>query len=55
MSVDYSQKQLINKPLHHHGARGESKRTRQLQIYAVLTGFLSMLTSLAMLVLNIFK
>ena len=52
MSLDYSQKRLISKALHtkSHGARA-----RRLQLYAVLTGFLSMLVSLVTLVIRILK
>ncbi len=50
--MDFSQKRLLNKPLH---SKGHGARTRRLQVYAVLTGFLSMLISLAMLILRIVK
>lgn len=52
MALDFSQKRLLNEPLrsHKHG-----KRTRRLQIYAVMTGFVSMLVSLATLVVRIVK
>ncbi len=52
MALDYSQKQLLNQPLS-SGKRG--KRVRQLQIYAVITGFLSTLISLATMVLYALK
>ncbi len=52
MALDYSQKQLLNAPLK-GGARG--KRVRQLQIYAVITGFLSTLISLATMILYALK
>ncbi len=44
--LDYSQKRLLSKTLH---SKHHDRRTRRLQIYAVLTGFLSMLVSLASL------
>jgi len=53
MALDYSQKRLLSQPLHHKGKR--NARTRRLQIYAVLTGFLSMLVSLVTLVVRIIK
>ncbi len=51
--MDYSQKSLLGKPLHHKGRR--DAHTRRLQRYAVLTGFLSMLVSLVTLVVRIVK
>ncbi len=53
MPLDYSQKRLLSQPLHHKGRVGT--HTRRLQIYAVLTGFLSMLVSLVTLVVRILK
>ncbi len=52
MPLDYSQKRLISKAIH---TRSHSKHARRLQIYAVLTGFLSMLVSLVTLVIRILK
>ena len=52
MPLDYSQKRLLSAPLH---KKSSAKRTRRLQIYAVMTGFLSTLVSLATLVLRIVK
>ena len=52
MALDYSQKRLLSKPLH---TKSHSKRARRLQLYAVLTGFLSMLVSLVTLVVRIVK
>lgn len=52
MPLDYSQKRLISKPL---GSRHRGARTRRLQVYAVLTGFLSTLISLATLIVRIIK
>jgi hypothetical protein len=52
MALDYSQKQLLNQPLS-HGTHG--KRVRQLQIYAVITGFISTLISLATLIVYALK
>ena len=51
MPLDYSQKRLLSQPFHHKGAR--DARTRRLQLYAVLTGFLSMLVSLVTLIVRI--
>ena len=53
MPLDYSQRRLIGQPLRHKGKGGA--HTRRLQIYAVLTGFLSMLVSLVTLVVRILK
>ncbi len=58
MSLDYSQKQLLNKPLHQRKSRGRVRiggHTRRLQVYAVLTGFLSMLISLVTLLVRIIQ
>lgn len=52
MALDYSQKQLLNKPLH---ARVRTKHMQRLSVYAVLTGFLSVLISLVTLLVRIFK
>lgn len=52
MGLDFSQKRLLNKPLR---SKSHDARTRRLQVYAVLTGFLSMLISLTMLILRIVK
>lgn len=52
MALDYSQKQLLNKPLH---MKSRSAHTRRLQLYAVLTGFLSVLVSLVTLVVRLLK
>jgi len=52
MGLDYSQKRLLGATLH-SGKR--NARTRRLQLYAVLTGFLSMLVSLVTLILWIVK
>jgi hypothetical protein len=52
MALDYSQKRLLNEPLH---AKKGSERTRRLQLYAVLTGFLSTLVSLVTLIVRAFK
>lgn len=52
MALDYSQKRLLSQPLHDHR---HTKRTRRLQLYAVLTGFLSMLVSLVTLLLWLLK
>ncbi len=50
--LDYSQKRLLGKALK---SKRHDARTRRLQIYAVLTGFLSMLISFATLVVWIMK
>ena len=50
--MDYSQGRLLRKPLR---SKKHDPRTRRLQIYAVLTGFLSMLVSLVTLVVRILK
>lgn len=50
--LDYSQKRLLGKALK---SKKHDARTRRLQVYAVLTGFLSMLISLATLLIWIFK
>jgi hypothetical protein len=52
MGLDYSQKQLLNKPL---ASGRRDARTRRLQIYAVITGFLSTLISLATTVVLLLK
>lgn len=52
MGLDYSQKRLLGKTLH---SKKRGARTRRLQIYAVLTGFLSMLISLVTLIIRIVK
>ena len=52
MALDYSQKQLLNQSLS-RGAR--DKRVRRLQIYAVITGFISTLISLATLIVYALK
>lgn len=53
MPLDYSQRRLISQPLRHKGKGGT--HTRRLQVYAVLTGFLSMLVSLITLIVRIVK
>ncbi len=52
MALDYSQKRLLGSTLH---SRKHNARTRRLQLYAVLTGFLSMLVSLVTLIVRIVK
>ena len=52
MGLDYSQKRLLGKTLH---SRKHGARTRRLQIYAVLTGFMGMLISLATLIVRILR
>ncbi len=52
MSLDYSQKRLLSKALH---TKSRGTHARRLRLYAVLTGFLSMLISLATLVIRIAK
>ncbi len=52
MALDYSEKRLISEGLH---TRGHGKHARRLHIYAVLTGFLSLLISIATLVVQILK
>ena len=52
MALDYSQKQLLSKPLHD---KSRTKHARQLRLYAVLTGFLSMLISLVTLFVQMLK
>ncbi len=52
MALDYSEKRLVSEGLH---TRGNSKRARRLHIYAVLTGFLSLLISIATLVVMVLK
>ena len=53
MGLDYSQKQLLNAPLRKGGRR--DARTRRLQLYAVMTGFLSTLISLATTIVLLLK
>ncbi|MFA5998132.1 MAG: hypothetical protein WC814_01980 [Candidatus Paceibacterota bacterium] len=53
MGLDYSQKQLLSAPLQKRG--GRSARTRRLQLYAVMTGFLSTLISLATTIVLLLK
>ena len=50
--LNYSQKILLGKAIH---SKKHDTRTRRLQIYAVLTGFMSMLISLATLVIRILQ
>lgn len=50
--LDYSQKRLLGKVLR---SRKLDAHTRRLKIYAVLTGFLSLLVSIATLILYIRK
>lgn len=50
--LDYSQKRLLGKALK---SKKHDTRTQRLQVYAVLTGFLSMLISLATLFVWILK
>ncbi len=50
--LDYSQKRLLGNVLR---SRRTDVRTRRLQFYAVLTGFLSLLVSLASLAAWILK
>lgn len=52
MGLDYSQKRLIGKPL---GSHKRGVHAERLKLYAVLTGFLSMLVSLATLIVRIVK
>jgi len=52
MALDYSQKRLLSQTLH---SGKHNARTRRLQLYAVLTGFLSMLVSLVTLAVWILK
>ena len=52
MGLDYSQKRLLGKALH---SKKRSKRAKRLQLYAVLTGFMSMLISLTTLIVRILK
>ncbi len=52
MGLDYSQKRLIGKPL---GSRRRGVNADRLKLYAVLTGFLSLLVSLATLIVRIIK
>lgn len=54
MGLDYSQKQLLNAPLRKGGRRRDA-RTRRLQLYAVMTGFLSTLISLATTIVLLLK
>lgn len=55
MGLDFSQRQLLNKPLHYGKRTAHLKRTERLQVYAVLTGFLSIFVSLATLVIRILQ
>lgn len=50
MTLDFSQKQLLNAPLQRNG-----RRTRRLQVYTVILGFISTLISLAMLIVRTLK
>lgn len=52
MPINYSEKQLLNTVF--TGNR-RSKRIRRLQMYAVMTGFLSTLVSFATLIVWIVK
>ena len=52
MALTYSEKRLITSPLR-TGTR--SSRMRRLQVYAVLTGFLSTLVSLVSLLVQVAK
>lgn len=51
-AINYSQNNLLKKTLK---SKRHDSRTRRLQIYAVLTGFLSMLITLGMLIVRIVK
>ncbi|MFI5260337.1 MAG: hypothetical protein ACHQU0_00900 [Candidatus Paceibacteria bacterium] len=53
MTLDFSQKRLLGKSFLRH--KHQSKRDRRLQVYAVLTGFLSLLISIATLIVRILK
>lgn len=50
--LDYSQKRLLSRALKSHKT---DAYTRRLQVYAVLTGFFSMIISFATLLIWIFK
>ncbi|HEX8947202.1 MAG TPA: hypothetical protein VF829_03255 [Candidatus Paceibacterota bacterium] len=50
MGLDYSQKRLVSAPM-----RGRSKHAKQLRLYAVLTGLMSMLVTLADLLVALRK
>jgi hypothetical protein len=50
MGINYSQKRLMSGALH---AKGNSLRARRLRLYAFLTGLMSMLITLAQLILVI--
>lgn len=52
MGLDYSQKRLVSAPLRLHKRDAKTKR---LKLYAFFTGLLSMLVSLAQLVLTAFR
>lgn len=52
MALDYSEKRLVSQGFHKHPG---SKRTKRLQRYAVITGFFSMLISIATLLLMMMK
>jgi hypothetical protein len=52
MALDYSQKRMLGSPLR---SKEHGKRTARLQTYAVLTGILSLLISVATLVIQIIK
>jgi hypothetical protein len=47
MSLDYSQKRLINAPLGKH-----HRRSKRLQMYAFFTGLASTIISLALVILE---
>lgn len=50
MGLNYSQKRLIGKALH---AKGHSKRTERLRLFAFLTGFMGFLITVVHFVLVI--
>lgn len=50
--LNYSQKILLGKALH---SKKHGKRSDRLRIYAVLTGFLSMLISLATVIIRVIQ
>jgi hypothetical protein len=52
MGLDYSQKRLLGKAL---GTKKHSARAQRLRLYAFLTGVMSMLISLATLIVRILK
>ena len=50
MGLDFSQKRLVSAPMRSH-----SKRAKRLRLYAFFTGVLSMLVSLAAVLIDILK